>query len=93
MEELIKQVFLNVELLSDEVMEGHHDLVGPHGEILLPQVWEMIIKPDWSITMHMWPVPEPNSKHKPWSGKSPLSSSRILRFLKMEKKYAIFSNP
>jgi hypothetical protein len=29
----------------------------------LPQVWETMIEPDWSITMHMWPMPEP--RHPP----------------------------
>jgi hypothetical protein len=40
------------------VAEGHYDLVGPNGEIILPQVWETMIEPDWAITMHMWPLPE-----------------------------------
>jgi hypothetical protein len=33
--------------------------VGPDGEIILPQVWDIVIQPDWAITMHMWPMPEP----------------------------------
>jgi hypothetical protein len=32
--------------------------VGPNGDIILPQVWETVIEPDWAITMHMWPIPE-----------------------------------
>lgn len=59
MEELIKQAFLHVEVIGPHVADGHYDLVGPQGEILLPQVWETMIEPDWSITMHMWPMPEP----------------------------------
>lgn len=59
MEELIKQAFLHVEAIGPQVQEGHYDLVGPNGEIILPQVWETMIEPDWSITMHMWPMPEP----------------------------------
>jgi len=31
------------------------DLIGPNGEIILPQVWEKVIEPDWQITMVMWP--------------------------------------
>lgn len=38
--------------------DGHYDLVGPNGDIILPQVWETVIEPDWAITMHMWPIPE-----------------------------------
>lgn len=59
MEELIKQAFLHVEVIGPHVAEGHYDLVGPNGEIILPKVWETMIEPDWAITMHMWPMPEP----------------------------------
>ena len=59
MEELIRQAFLHVEVIGPHVAEGHYDLIGPNGEIILPQVWETMIEPDWSITMHMWPMPEP----------------------------------
>jgi hypothetical protein len=61
MEELIKQAFLHVEVIGPHVQEGHYDLIGPNGEIILPQVWETVIEPDWSITMHMWPPPEPKA--------------------------------
>lgn len=59
MEELIRQAFLHVDVIGPHVAEGHYDLVGPNGEIILPQVWESIIEPAWAITMHMWPLPEP----------------------------------
>ena len=59
MEELIKQAFLHVDIIGPHVHQGHYDLVGPDGEIILPQVWETMIQPDWAITMHMWPMPEP----------------------------------
>jgi outer membrane biosynthesis protein TonB len=59
MEELIRQAFLHVDVIGPHVAEGHYDLVGPNGEIILPQVWETMIEPDWVITMHMWPIPEP----------------------------------
>jgi hypothetical protein len=59
MEELIKQAFLHVDVIGPHVQQGHYDLVGPNGEIILPQVWETMIEPDWAITMHMWPMPEP----------------------------------
>ncbi|KAL8798044.1 MAG: hypothetical protein Q9200_007830, partial [Gallowayella weberi] len=51
--------FLHVEVIGPHVAEGHYDLVGPNGEIILPQVWETVIEPDWTISMHMWPIPEP----------------------------------
>lgn len=58
MEDLIKQAFMHVEVIGPHVADGHYDLVGPNGEIILPQVWETMIEPDWAITMHMWPMPE-----------------------------------
>jgi flagellar basal body rod protein FlgF len=53
MEDLIKQAFLHVEIIGPHVAEGHYDLVGPNGEIILPQVWETMVEPDWTITMHV----------------------------------------
>jgi len=58
MEELIKIAFMHVDILGSHVAEGHYDLMGPGGEIILPQAWHTTIEPDWSITMHMWPMPE-----------------------------------
>jgi flagellar basal body rod protein FlgF len=53
MEELIKQASLHVDILGEHVHEGHYDLVGPDGEIILLQVWEIMVQADWTITMHM----------------------------------------
>lgn len=64
MEALIKQAFEHVDSLGPHVQEGHYDLVGPNGEIVLPQVWEHMIEPDWAVTMHMWPMPENNGRNK-----------------------------
>lgn len=58
MEELIRQAFLHVEVIGPHVAEGHYDLVGPNGDIILPPVWETVVEPDWTVTMHMWPIPE-----------------------------------
>jgi hypothetical protein len=59
MEDLIRQAFLHVDIIGPHVAEGHYDLIGPNNEIILPAVWETVIEPDWTITMHMWPMPEP----------------------------------
>ncbi|KAI1376902.1 hypothetical protein F4677DRAFT_445220 [Hypoxylon crocopeplum] len=56
MEDLIKQAFLHVDVIGPHVRAGHYDLIGPDGEIILPQVWDKVIKPDWAVTMHMWPM-------------------------------------
>ena len=34
-------------------------MVGPHDEIIMKHVWEVVIQPGWEISMHMWPIPEP----------------------------------
>lgn len=64
MESLIRQAFHHVDVIGQHVQEGHYDLLGPDGEIILPQVWETMIKPDWEISMHMWPMPEPPKEDK-----------------------------
>ena len=58
MEGLIKQAFLHVDTIGGHVQEGHYDLVGPDDEVILPQAWETLIKPDMIVSMHMWPIPE-----------------------------------
>ncbi|KAH6842266.1 hypothetical protein B0I37DRAFT_356367 [Chaetomium sp. MPI-CAGE-AT-0009] len=83
MEELIKQAFLHVDVLGPHVQEGHYDLIGPDGEIILPQVWEKVIQPDWVVTMHMWPMDkaplrpnQPRPGHRPGFAFSRPASSR-----------------
>ena len=68
MEDLIKQAFMHVDQFSQHVADGHYDLIGPNGEIILPQVWETMIEPDWNVTMMMWPVPEKPPMHGPHPG-------------------------
>ena len=65
MEELIKQAFLHVEVIGPHVQEGHYDLIGPNGEIILPSVWEKVVQPDWAITMHIWPMDKNPLRHHP----------------------------
>lgn len=59
MEELIKQAFVHVDGIGRQVQQGHYDLIGPDGEIILPAVWDRVVEPDWSITMQMWPMERP----------------------------------
>ena len=58
MESLIKLAFLHVEVIGPHVIEGHYDPVSPDCRIIMPQVWEDVIEPDISITMHIWHLPE-----------------------------------
>jgi hypothetical protein len=55
----VKESFLHVDMLRSQVFDGHYDIVGPQGEIVLPQVWEDLVEPGWHMTMHMWPMPMP----------------------------------
>lgn len=70
-EELIRQAFLHVEVYGPLVAEGRYDLVGPSGDIILPQVWETTVEPDWNITMHMWPIPEKPAEPEPAPAPAP----------------------
>lgn len=56
MEGLIKQALMHADVIGPHVQEGHYDLIGPNGEIILPAVWDKVIEPGWSITMTMWPI-------------------------------------
>lgn len=68
MQDLILQAFIQVDKLGPLVQEGHYDLLGPNQEIILPQVWETVVEPDWTVTMHMWPMPEPKPPTPPPGG-------------------------
>lgn len=85
MEELIKQIFKQIAILSAQVNAGRYDLVGPPGAIILPSVWEELIAPGWSITMHMWPSLEPPQQAVSGPSKRPPTSLRSkTRFLPSE---------
>ncbi|ROV87887.1 hypothetical protein VMCG_10291 [Cytospora schulzeri] len=56
MEDLIKQAFAHVDVIGPHVQEGHYDLMGPDGEIILPVIWDKTIQPGWQVTMRMWPM-------------------------------------
>ena len=64
MESLVKQAFLHVDIIGQHVQEGHYDLMDPEGNIILPQLWESMIRPQLEVSMHMWPFPESPKKDK-----------------------------
>lgn len=55
MEGMIKEAFLHVEVVGDQVDKGYYDLLGPDDTIIMPVAWEQAIKPGMSIKMRMWP--------------------------------------
>ena len=59
MEDLVRRAFLCIEVIGLHVYKGRYDLVNSSRDIILPQVWETVVEPGWVITMHMWPMPEP----------------------------------
>lgn len=57
MESLVREAFINIEVIRLHVYEGHYDLV-TDGEVILPSVWEHVVAPGMSVNMLMWPLPE-----------------------------------
>src|SRR5271156_6613322 len=60
MKKLIRGIFSHVEnrALVDGVEAGAYYLHDTSGAIILPQLWEATIEPEWTISMHMWSLPE-----------------------------------
>lgn len=44
---------------ADLVQQRRYDLIGPSGEVIMPQVWDTMVEPGWDITLKPWPAPEP----------------------------------
>lgn len=44
---------------ADLVQQRRYDLIGPSGEVIMPQVWDNMVEPGWDITLKPWPAPEP----------------------------------
>lgn len=59
MYELLKYAFLHVDIIGPRVQDGHFDLIDPTGDIILPILWDMLVEPGWSVSMHIWPISEP----------------------------------
>jgi hypothetical protein len=59
MKGLIDAAFLHVEGLGEHVSKAHYDLLNEEGKIILPEVYEQLVKPGSSISQHMWPMQAP----------------------------------
>ena len=58
MERLIKMMHPLTSNFGLQTQLGQFDLIGPEGEVILPQVWESVVQPDCQVSMVMWPVLE-----------------------------------
>ena len=54
MENLIKRSFSYIESLNSKISSGSYDILSPTGEIILPEIWESVIKPGWLVELRMW---------------------------------------
>lgn len=51
MENLIKCSFSHIESMNSKIFRGSYDILSPTGEIVLPQVWDKVIKPGWVVEL------------------------------------------
>lgn len=54
MESLIKRSFSHIEYLNTQVFKGSYDILSPTGEIILPEIWDFVVKPGWVVDLHFW---------------------------------------
>lgn len=64
MEEMIRQVFVQVEVFYPRVLAGHYFLKGPDGNVISPQTWESTVEPGMEVIMVV-PMPPPFYPGKP----------------------------
>ena len=54
MENLIKRSFSHIETLNTQIFRGSYDILSPTGEIILPEIWDTVIKPGWVVELRFW---------------------------------------
>lgn len=54
MENLIRRSFSHVESMNSRIFKGSYDILSPTGEIVLPEIWEAVIKPGWVVELRFW---------------------------------------
>ncbi len=58
MESLIRRSFSHVESMNSKIVRGSYDILGPTGEIILPEIWDAVIKPGWIVELRFWDYAE-----------------------------------
>jgi len=56
MEQKIKEALGQHDVLGLQILNGHYDVVGPTGSIIMPNCWRFIIEPGMDITLIILPV-------------------------------------
>ncbi|RFN48803.1 hypothetical protein FIE12Z_6858 [Fusarium flagelliforme] len=56
MEQKIKEALGQHEVLGSQILNGHYDVVGPTGSIIMPNCWRFIIEPGMDITLIIPPI-------------------------------------
>ena len=54
MENLIRRSFSHIETLNSKIFRGSYDTLSPTGEIVLPEIWNTVIKPGWVVELSLW---------------------------------------
>ena len=54
MENLIKRSFSRVESVDSRIFRGRYDILSPSGEIILPEIWDSVIRPGWVVELSFW---------------------------------------
>ena len=40
--------------MNSKVFRGNYDIVSPTGEIILPEIWEAVVRPGWVVELRLW---------------------------------------
>ena len=70
MENLIRRSFSHVETVNSRIFSGSYDILSPTGEIILPDIWDSVIKPGWVVELRLWDFTQAGemSQKKPDTG-------------------------
>ena len=54
MEGLIRRRFTPHDPVGFRVYRKEYDILSPTGEIILPETWDLLLKPGWVVEMRLW---------------------------------------
>ena len=40
--------------MNSKIFRGSYDILSPTGEIILPEIWDSVIKPGWVVELRFW---------------------------------------